>query len=94
MSAEFDLTFVGAQLQLWISFFTTKAFTICLGGVVSWCFCFFCYMLLCCVKQRLNLGYPAVSMPLKSKGTCSGVEAFHLKRFFYLFLFLRGALTR
>ena len=25
--------------------------------------------------------------------TCSGVEAFHLKRFFYLFLFLRGALT-
>ncbi|KAJ6982197.1 hypothetical protein NC653_025339 [Populus alba x Populus x berolinensis] len=35
MSAEFDLTFVGAQLQLWISFLITKAFTLCDGEVES-----------------------------------------------------------
>ncbi|KAL7001180.1 hypothetical protein U1Q18_002332 [Sarracenia purpurea var. burkii] len=52
---------------------------------------------LCCLRQqRTNLCFPTVSMPLRPKRTCSGVECFggfHIKRFFYLFLFLRGPLT-
>ncbi|KAK7840460.1 hypothetical protein CFP56_016671, partial [Quercus suber] len=43
--------------------------------------------------QRLNLVLSSVSMRLRLKRTCSGVECFapfHIKRFSFLFLFLRG----
>ncbi|KAG2721744.1 hypothetical protein I3760_02G096000 [Carya illinoinensis] len=46
--------------------------------------------------QRLNLVHRSVSMRLRSKRTCSGVKcfgAFHIKRFSFLFLFLRVGLT-
>ncbi|KAF9677344.1 hypothetical protein SADUNF_Sadunf08G0098000 [Salix dunnii] len=81
MSAEFDLALVGVQLQLWISSLIANTF------IVTSCCCVLCYMLLCCSQQRLNLGCLAVSMPLGPKRACS------LGVFFYLFLFLRGALT-
>ncbi|KAH8500769.1 hypothetical protein H0E87_015848 [Populus deltoides] len=81
MSAEFDLALVGVQLKLWILSLIAKTF------VVASCCCLLCYMLLCCLQQRLNLVYSAISMPLRPKRTCS------FGAFFYLFLFLRGALT-
>nr|POE69886.1 hypothetical protein CFP56_38094 [Quercus suber] len=82
MSAEFDLVSIGALLQLWI-------FTIATFESV-------CCFTLCCLRQRLNLVLSSVSMRLRLKRTCSGVECFapfHIKRFSFLFLFLRGGLT-
>ncbi|KAG6765853.1 hypothetical protein NC651_020490 [Populus alba x Populus x berolinensis] len=81
MSAEFDLALVGVQLQLWILSLIAKT------SVVASCCCLLCYMLLGCLQQRLNLVYSAISMPLRPIRTCS------FGAFFYLFLFLRGALT-
>ncbi|KAF7827824.1 WD repeat-containing 55 [Senna tora] len=53
-------------------------------------------LLLCSLKQRLNLVNPTASMRFRSKRTCSGVVkcfgGFH-NRFSHLFLFLRGDLT-
>ncbi|XWS69775.1 hypothetical protein CRYUN_Cryun04dG0207500 [Craigia yunnanensis] len=92
MSAELDLALIGAQLQLWLSsskIVSSHLFTTALLAVSC--------MILCLYRQRLNLVFPTVSMRLRSKRTCSGVECFggfHIKqRFFYLFLFLRGAHT-
>ncbi|XVE53304.1 hypothetical protein DITRI_Ditri02bG0193300 [Diplodiscus trichospermus] len=90
MSAEFGLALIGAQLQLWRSSSTVicsyRLFTTALLAVSC--------MILCFYRQRLNLVFPTVSMRLRPKRTCSGVECFggfHIKqRFFYLFLFLRG----
>lgn len=50
----------------------------------------------CSLVNRLNLVNPSVSMRLRPKRTCSGVECFgtfHIKRFSLIFLFLRGGLT-
>ncbi|XVF03405.1 hypothetical protein REPUB_Repub04eG0258500 [Reevesia pubescens] len=98
MSAEFDLALIGAQLQLWLSSSsTTKVvcspshlfFTTALLAVSCMILCFF--------RQRLILFFHTISMRLRPKRTCSGVEcfgSFHIKqRFFYLFLYLRGAHT-
>ncbi|KAI7996969.1 hypothetical protein ACSBR1_036551 [Camellia fascicularis] len=83
MSAESESALIGAQLKLWISF-TSVFFALCLQQ-------------LCCLyQQRTNLCFPTVSMRLRPKRTCSGVECFggfHIKRFFFLFLFFRGPLT-
>lgn len=46
-----------------------------------------CMLFLCC---------SSVSMPLRPKRTCSGVECFggfHITRFIHLFIFLREAFT-
>ncbi|XVF43047.1 hypothetical protein PTKIN_Ptkin02bG0009500 [Pterospermum kingtungense] len=90
MSAEFDLALIGAQLQLWLSSSTivSSQFFVTASLLAVSC------MILCFFRQSLNLVFPSVSMRLRSKRTCSGVECFggfHIKqRFFYLFLFLRG----
>lgn len=50
----------------------------------------------CSFFKRLNLVKNSVSMRLRPKRTCSGVECFgtfHIKRFSVIFLFLRGGLT-
>lgn len=83
MSAGFDLAVIGAPLKLWISLSAAALLLV---------------SLFCCVAHQQNstLSFPTVSMRLRSKRTCSGVECFggfHIKRFFYLFLFLRGPLT-
>ncbi|XVF86009.1 hypothetical protein PTKIN_Ptkin17bG0166400 [Pterospermum kingtungense] len=89
MSAEFDLALIGAQLQLWLSSSTivcSHLFTSALLAVSCTILCFY--------GQRPSFLFPAVSMRLRPKRTCSGVEcfgSFHIKqRIFYLFLFLRG----
>lgn len=83
MSAGFNLVAIGAQLKLWISFASV--------------FLSLCMQQLCCLyKQCVHLFFPTVSMRLRPKRTCSGVECFggfHIKKFFYLFLFLRGPFT-
>ncbi|KAL6350983.1 hypothetical protein AAG906_031569 [Vitis piasezkii] len=81
MSAEFVLVVIGALLQLW---------RICFSVFYVHC------MLLLCLQQRTNLVFPSISMRLRPRRTCSGVKCFggfHIKRFFYRFLFLREALT-
>ncbi|KAM7484558.1 hypothetical protein LguiA_000567 [Lonicera macranthoides] len=81
MSAGSELVLIGAPSKLCISFVASSVL----------------FSLLCCLHQQtLVLCSPSVSMPLRPKRTCSGVESFggfHIKRFFYLFLFLRGPLT-
>ncbi|KAL4384448.1 hypothetical protein GQ457_15G005090 [Hibiscus cannabinus] len=93
MSAEFDLALIGAQLQLC---FSSSSTTVCARLFFTALLAVSC-MILCFSRQRLNLVFPAVSMRLRPKKTCSGVECFggfHIKqRVFYLFLFLRGAHT-
>ncbi|ONI31396.1 hypothetical protein PRUPE_1G310000, partial [Prunus persica] len=85
MSASFALAVIGALLKLWIltsSFFSA--------------YLVICFMLLCWFRQRLNPVISSVSMSLRPKRTCSGLQyfgAFHIKRFSFLFLFLRGDLT-
>ncbi|KAL7240450.1 hypothetical protein ACSBR2_006159 [Camellia fascicularis] len=64
-----------------------------IGAPLQLCLSFASVFLALCMRQ---LCFPTVSMPLRPKRTCSGVECFggfHIKRFFYLFLFLRGPLT-
>ncbi|KAM7464348.1 hypothetical protein LguiA_032469 [Lonicera macranthoides] len=78
-----ELAAIGAPLKLWISF--PSLFLV-----------LFMQQLCCLHQQSPNLSSPEVSMRLRPKRTCSGVECFggfHIKRFFYLFLFLRGPLT-
>ncbi|KAB1999845.1 hypothetical protein ES319_D12G189300v1 [Gossypium barbadense] len=93
MSAEFDLALIGAQLQLCFSASTT---TVCARLFITALLAVSC-MILCFYRQRLNIVFSTVSMRLRPKKSCSGVESFggfHIKqRFFYLFLFLRGAHT-
>ncbi|KAG4116460.1 hypothetical protein ERO13_D12G170800v2 [Gossypium hirsutum] len=93
MSAEFDLALIGAQLQLCFSSSTT---TVCARLFITALLAVSC-MILCFYRQRLNIVFSTVSMRLRPKKSCSGVESFggfHIKqRFFYLFLFLRGAHT-
>ncbi|XP_061339484.1 uncharacterized protein LOC133286140 [Gastrolobium bilobum] len=92
MSSEFDLEVIGALLELigahfWIVT-TSFLLTLAVGSV--------CCMLFCTLRQRLSLVNPAVSMRLRSKRTCSGVECFggfHIQKFSHLFLFLRGDFT-
>ncbi|KVH97629.1 hypothetical protein Ccrd_000292 [Cynara cardunculus var. scolymus] len=76
MSAS-SLAEIGAPLKLWITF-----------ALLIWC-----YSPLCCFsQQRFHLRLPTVSMRLRPKRTCSGVEcfgAFHIQGFSSLFLFLR-----
>ncbi|KAH7841298.1 hypothetical protein Vadar_028091 [Vaccinium darrowii] len=73
-----DLGVIGAQLKLWISF---SFLALCMQPP------------LCCLHQQItHLFFPTLSMRLRSKRTCSGVDyfgGFHIIRFFYLFLFLR-----
>ncbi|KAG6626895.1 hypothetical protein CIPAW_15G084200 [Carya illinoinensis] len=88
MSAEFNLLLIGALLQLCVLAIST------LSALFALVFCW--RMFLCCFRQRLNLVHRSVSMRLRSKRTCSGVKcfgAFHIKRFSFLFLFLRVGLT-
>ncbi|KAI3816507.1 hypothetical protein L1987_16206 [Smallanthus sonchifolius] len=57
---------------------------------------FICSVLCWCSQQGFLLCFPTVSMRLRPKRTCSGVECFggfHINRLFELFLFLRGNLT-
>lgn len=85
MSASFALAVIGALLKLWI--LTSSSFSAYLA---------ICFMLLCWFWQRLNPVISSVSMSLRPKRTCSGLQyfgAFHIKRFSFLFLFLRGDLT-
>lgn len=86
MSACFDLVLIGALLQqLWI-------ILPCSSSGSSACFAFLCWF-----WQRFNPVYPPVSsMSLKPKRACSGIQSFqpfHIKRFSFLFLFLRVDLT-
>ncbi|KAI8539137.1 hypothetical protein RHMOL_Rhmol09G0157800 [Rhododendron molle] len=79
MSAE--LVAIGAPLKLWISSSSVSFSALCMR------------QRLCCLPQQTtHLSFPTVSMRLRPKRTCSGVEffgGFHIKHFFYLFLFLR-----
>lgn len=48
------------------------------------------------LHQSLNLFFPTVSMRLRLKRTCSGVECFggfHINRLSNFFFFIRGPLT-
>ncbi|KAM0961360.1 hypothetical protein ACFX13_021071 [Malus domestica] len=81
MSASFDLVVLGAPSKLWI-------LTAACSAV--------CFMLLCFFRQRFNPVIRPVSMILRPKRICSGLQyfgAFHIKRFSFLFLFLRVDLT-
>ncbi|WCJ24531.1 hypothetical protein M5689_006482 [Euphorbia peplus] len=88
MSASFDLSFICQQLWLFSS--SSSSTRPRFASI-------FALFLLCWIlQQRFNLGLPSFSMRLRPIRTCSGVECFggfHIKRFFYLFLFFRGALT-
>ncbi|KAI3778956.1 hypothetical protein L2E82_08346 [Cichorium intybus] len=70
-----------------------------IGAPLKLCFSFalfICSYLCCFAQQSLLLRFPTVSMRLRPKRTCSGVECFggfHINRLFDLFLFLRGPLT-
>ncbi|GMJ05688.1 hypothetical protein HRI_004238000 [Hibiscus trionum] len=90
MSAEFDLALIGAQLQLC---FSPKSTIVC-ARLFFTALLAVSFTILCFFRQRLNPVFPAVSMRLRPKKTCSGLkcfEGFHIKqRFFFLFLFLRG----
>ncbi|KAI3733973.1 hypothetical protein L6452_13432 [Arctium lappa] len=60
-------------------------------------FALFITSYLCCfTQQSFRFCFPTVSMRLRPKRTCSGVECFggfHINRLFDLFLFLRGPFT-
>ncbi|KAK1416146.1 hypothetical protein QVD17_31934 [Tagetes erecta] len=76
------LAVIRAPLKLCFSF----SFTLFISSVfLCWCF-----------QQGFILCFPTVSMRLRPKRTCSGVECFggfHINRLFDLFLFFRGNLT-
>ncbi|KAG2401191.1 uncharacterized protein HKW66_Vig0197730 [Vigna angularis] len=90
MSSGFILAVIGAPLKLSKICVSFSLFSI-LSEIVffaSWC------MLSCVLCD--NIVKPSVSMRLRSKRTCCGVECygcFHIQRFSYLFIFLRGDLT-
>ncbi|PIN05231.1 hypothetical protein CDL12_22225 [Handroanthus impetiginosus] len=80
MSASFDLAVVfGAPLKL------------CFSSIS----CDQCMLksLCCALQQSTHRFFPTVSMRLRPKRTCCGVECFggyHINRLFNLFLFLRS----
>lgn len=84
MSAGSKSGAIGAQLKLCISF-SCVFFSLCM------------LQQLCCLFQQwIHLFFPTVSMRLRPKRTCSGIEffgGFHIKKFCYLLLFLRGPHT-
>lgn len=84
MSAGSKLAAIGAQLKLCISF-SCVFFSLCM------------LQQLCCLFQQwIHFFFPTVSMRLRPKRTCSGIEffgGFHIKKFCYLLLFLRGPHT-
>ncbi|GMH01886.1 hypothetical protein Nepgr_003725 [Nepenthes gracilis] len=54
------------------------------------------FLLCCYIRPSVCLCFRPVSMRLRPKRTCSGVECFggfHIKRYSNLFLFLRETLT-
>lgn len=89
MSARFGFVLekTGAFLKLfWIS---TSSAVLFLGIFKKQSLC-------CSGQQSFSLTFPTVSMRLRPKRTCSGVECFggfHITRFLDLFLFLRGPQT-
>lgn len=99
----FGLAVIGALLQLWVvsvssssSSSSSLSSSSLASAPCSAAFGALCFMLLCRFCLRSNLVSSSVSMRLRSKRTCSGVECFggfHIKRFSNLFLFLRGGLT-
>ncbi|KAF1878531.1 hypothetical protein Lal_00047200 [Lupinus albus] len=87
MSSGFDLIVLGAPLKkFWIC--TSLLFTLSVFPVSC--------ILLCSIRQSLNRFNPTVSMPLRPKRICSGVECFggsHIVQFSNCFLLLRVDLT-
>ncbi|KAK4399941.1 hypothetical protein Sango_1100200 [Sesamum angolense] len=85
MSASSDLAVVfGAPLKL------------CFSSVSSFSAQCMRKSLCCALQQSTHFFFPTVSMRLRPKRTCSGVECFggyHINRLFNIFLFLRGPLT-
>ncbi|GMH26223.1 hypothetical protein Nepgr_028066 [Nepenthes gracilis] len=80
MSARSDLVTGAPLLKLWLS---SSSFVVL-------------FLLCCLLRQIVNLCFPAVSMRLRPKRICSGVECFggfHVQRFSPPFLFLRETLT-
>lgn len=67
MSACFDLALIGALLKLCFIPSASSTLCVCCGSL--------CYMLLCCFQQSLHLGFPAISMRLRSK-RCVGFSYF------------------
>ncbi|CAA3000828.1 Hypothetical predicted protein [Olea europaea subsp. europaea] len=85
MSASFDLGVVfGAPLKLCSCSYKSSS-ALCMQKS------------LCCeIRQRNFVLFPTVSMRLRPKRTCSGVECFGgylIKRSLNLFVFLRGPLN-
>ncbi|XP_022641487.1 uncharacterized protein LOC106769738 [Vigna radiata var. radiata] len=92
MSSGFILAVIGAPLKLSKICVSFSLFSI-LSEIVFSVFASWC-MLPGILSD--NSVKPPVSMRLRSKRTCCGVECyggFHIQRFSYLFIFLRGDLT-
>ncbi|XP_047175826.1 uncharacterized protein LOC124843205 [Vigna umbellata] len=93
MSSGFILAVIGAALKLskiCVSFSLFSILSEIVFSFFSWSWC----MLSCVLCD--NIVKPSVSMRLRSKRTYCGVECygcFHIQRFSYLFIFLRGDLT-
>lgn len=92
MSSGFILAVIGAPLKLSIVYVSFSLFLnlseFVFSGFASWC------MLRGILSH--NSVKPSVSMRLRPKRTCCGVECyggFHIQRFSYLFIFLRGDFT-
>ncbi|KHN05571.1 hypothetical protein glysoja_035771 [Glycine soja] len=87
MSSWFILAVIGAPLKLFIVYAFVSFF---LTLFVCYCCC-----MLHCILSHNTVNLP-VSMRLRPKRTCCGVECFggfHIQRFSYLFIFLRGDFT-
>ncbi|TKY50827.1 hypothetical protein E2542_SST22333 [Spatholobus suberectus] len=87
MSSGFILAVIGAPLKLFIVY-------VFVSFVLTLFACSSCCMLHCILNH--NIVSPSVSMRLRPKRTCCGVECFggfHIQRFSYLFIFLRGDFT-
>ncbi|KAL3824084.1 hypothetical protein ACJIZ3_020113 [Penstemon smallii] len=87
MSASFELDVViGAPLKLCFCYSSSSIFS-----------ANFLPQNLCCALQQRKLScFPTVSMRLRPKRTCSGVECFggyHINRLLNNLVFLRGPLT-
>ncbi|KAG8382912.1 hypothetical protein BUALT_Bualt05G0129000 [Buddleja alternifolia] len=86
MSASSDLAVFGAQLKL-------CSISSSISSSINSAHCM--HKSLCCVLQQSSqFLFPTVSMRLRPKRTCSGVECFggyHINRLFILFLFFRGS---
>ncbi|KAL3830928.1 hypothetical protein ACJIZ3_019730 [Penstemon smallii] len=89
MSASFDLAFVLFGLTSLKLCFSSSSSSVISANCSRKSLC-------CCLQQRNLSFFPTVSMRLRPKRTCSGVEFFggyHINRLFFLFLFLRSPLT-